>query len=274
MNKTTDKIEKAQELLYDWISHFDKRSLESIKKNCDYLNKIHELQLPNPIWGIFWPLVFNGVIDHIGNGYYALSSTIVLDFSTHSYYINASKGKQKSERVLVGIDLSGPVMDTEYKVMTPVPLDILKTYPSIKDVVDGFPKTLQDESNLKYVYSRSRRGLAELEQNGLTRYFSLPDSLYIRELPSRNINPEAYAIAYCLSRAVNGEPNGIYNQKTKILKMTTFAMPFMIYRVLLMECMAFKILPRKEEYNYIFENISVNMVKQLNRIFCNSIDYE
>ena len=37
MNKSTDKIQKAQELLYDWISHFDKRSLESIKKNCDYL---------------------------------------------------------------------------------------------------------------------------------------------------------------------------------------------------------------------------------------------
>ena len=78
MNKSTDKIQKAQELLYDWISHFDKRSLESIKKNCDYLDNIYELQLTNPIWGIFWPLVFNGVIDHIGNGYYALSSTIIL----------------------------------------------------------------------------------------------------------------------------------------------------------------------------------------------------
>ena len=52
MNKSTDKIQKAQELLYDWISHFDKRSLESIKKNCDYLNNIYELQLTNPIWGI------------------------------------------------------------------------------------------------------------------------------------------------------------------------------------------------------------------------------
>lgn len=158
--------------------------------------------------------------------------------------------------------------------MRPVPLAILKTYPTIKDVVDGFPQTLQDESNLKYANSRTRRGLAELEQNGLTRYFSLPESLYIRELPSRNINPEAYAIAYCLTRVVNGEPNGIYYQKTKVLKMPTFAMPFMIYRVLLIECMAFKKLPHQEEYNYVFENISVDIIKQLNRILCNSINYE
>jgi hypothetical protein len=217
---------------------------------------------------------FNCGIGHIGNGYYALSSTIVLDFSTHSYFVNASKVIQKSEKVLVGIELAGPLTETEYKVMRPAPLAILKTYPSIKDVVDAFPKTLQDESNLKYANSRTRRGLAELEQNGLTRYFSLPESLYIRELPSRNINPEAYAIAYCLTRVVNGEPNGIYNQKTKVLKMPTFAMPFMIYRVLLIECMAFKKLPRQEEYNYVFENISVDIIKQLNRILCNSISYE
>ena len=61
--------------------------------------------------------------------------------------------------------------------MRPVPLAILKTYPTIKDVVESFPKTLQDESNLKYANSRTRRGLAELEQNGLTRYFSLLNHL-------------------------------------------------------------------------------------------------
>ena len=274
MSRSADKIQKAQQLLYVWISHFDKRSLESIKQNCDYLNNVHELQLSNPIWGIFWPLVFNGVIDHVGNGYYALSGSIVLDYSTHCYYINASPSKQKGEKVFVGIELAKSVEGTDYKVMRPVPLTILKQYPNIKDVVDNFPKTLQDESNLKYAYTRTRRGLAELEQNGLTRYFSLPESLYIRELPSRNINPEAYALAYCLTRVVNDEPNGVYNKSTKTLKMPSFAMPFMLYRVLLMECLASKQFPRQTDNNYVFENVSIDVVKQLNRILCNSIYYE
>ena len=274
MSKSTDKIHNAQQLLYVWISHFDRRSLESIKQKCDYLNNIHELQLQNPIWGIFWPLVFNGVIDHIGNGYYALSDSIVLDYSTHCYYINASPNTQKSEDVFIGIKLAQSVEETDFKVMRPVPHTILKQYPNIKDVVDKFPNTLQDESILKYIYPKTRQGLAELEQNGLTRYFSIPESLYIRELPSRNINPEAYALAYCLTRVVNDEPNGVYDKSSKTLKMPSFAMPFMLYRVLLMECMASKQLPRQTENNYVFENISIDVVKQLNRILCNSIHYE
>ena len=82
MNK--DDIEKAQQLLYVWISKFENRSLDSIKQKCDYLNEIFHFELPNPIWGIFWPLVFNGVIDHVGKGYYALSEPIVLDYGRDS----------------------------------------------------------------------------------------------------------------------------------------------------------------------------------------------
>ena len=62
MNK--GNIEQAQQLLYVWISNFDKRSLVSIKQSCDYLNEICHLKLQNPIWGIFWPLVFNPTCSH------------------------------------------------------------------------------------------------------------------------------------------------------------------------------------------------------------------
>lgn len=272
MNK--ECINRVQQLLYVWISKFDKRSLESIKQSCDYLNEIYHLELQNPIWGIFWPLVFNGVIDHIGNGFYALSEPIVLDYGTHFYYINVFPQKVKSEYVSVGITLSETFEEVECKTMRPSAITILKSYPCIKDVVDAFPKSLEDESNLKYVNWKSRRGLAELEKEGLTRYFSLPEQLYLRQLPSRAINPEAFAISYCLTRAINNELNGKYNAATHQLTMPSFAMPFMVYRVLLLECMASKQLPQKQVSDYIFENISTRTIKQLNRIFCNSIQYE
>lgn len=272
MNK--ECIERAQRLLYVWISNFDKRSLESIKQNCDYLNEIYHLELQNPIWGIFWPLVFNGVIDHAGNGFYALSEPIVLDYGTHFYYINVFPQKVKSEHVVVGITLSETFEEVECKAMHPSAVAILKSYPCIKDVVDAFPKSLEDESHLKYVNWKSQRGLAELEKDGLTRYFSLPEQRYLRQLPSKDINPEAYALSYCLTRVVSNELNGKYNDSTHQLTMPSFAMPFMVYRVLLLECMASKQLPRKHDSNYIFENISAGTAKQLNRIFCNSIQYE
>lgn len=266
-----DNIEKFQQLLYVWISYFDKRSLESIKQNCDYLNEMYHLELQKPIWGIFWPLVFNGVVDHVGNGFYTLSKPIVLDYGTHFYYINVLPKKVKSEYVSAGITLSETYEEMECKKICPSPVTILKTYPSIRDVVDTFPKSLEDESNLRYVNWKSKRGLAELEREGLTRYFSLPEQLYLRQLPSRAINPEAYAISYCLTRVVNNEPNGKFNRSTHRLTMPNFAMPFMIYRILLLECMASKALPRKQGDEFIFEHISNDTVKQLDRIFCGNI---
>ncbi|MCD8236107.1 MAG: hypothetical protein LUD00_05525 [Prevotellaceae bacterium] len=272
MNK--EGIERVQQLLYVWISNFDKKSLENIKQNCDYLNEIYHLELQNPIWGIFWPLVFNGVIDHLGNGYYTLSEPIVLDYGTHFYYINVFPKEVKSKHVSAGITFSETYEEVKCKTMCPSAIAILKSYPCIKDVVDKFDVGNEDESNLKYVNWKSKRGLAELEKEGLTRYFSLPEKLYLRQLPSRAINPEAYALSYCLTRVVNNELNGRYNGSTHQLTMPTFAMPFMVYRVLLLECMASKQLPRKQVNNYIFENISTGTVKQLNRIFCNTIQYE
>lgn len=271
MNK--GDIEKVQQLLYVWISNFDKRSLESIKQNCDYLNDIYLLELKNPIWAIFWPLVFNGVIDHVGNGFYALSEPIVLDYGTHFYYINVLPKKVKSIHISAGISFSEAYEGVECKTMRPSAITILKSYPCIKNVVDTFPKSLEDESKLKYINRKYRRGLAELN-DGLTRYFSLPEQLYLRQLPSRTINPEAYALSYSLTRVVNSELNGKYNHYTHQLTMPSFAMPFMIYRVLLLECMESKQLPHKQVGNYVFENIPIGVVKQLNRIFCNSIQYE
>lgn len=266
--------EQVQELLYVWISNFDKRSLESIKQNCDYLNEIYHLELRNPIWGIFWPLVFNGVIDHVGNGFYALSEPIVLDYGTHFYYINVLPQKVKSKHISIGISLSETFEDVGCKTMRPSAIAILKSYPCIKDVVDSFPLSLEDESNLKYVNWKFKRGLAELDKDGLICFFSLPEQLYLRQLPSRTVNPEAYALSYCLTRVVNNELNGKYDQSIHQLTMPAFAMPFMVYRVLLLECMVSKQLPRKQASDYVFKNIPTEIVNQLNRIFCNSIQYE
>lgn len=272
MDNVTSEVIKNQELLYIWISKFNKRSLISIKKNCEHLNEAMNLQFSNPMWGIFWPLVFNGVVDHIGDGYYALTNPIVLEYDTHSYYINAEPVSQSGKSVAVGITECDFKEEHGYKTMSPSALCILKTFPCVKDVVDNFRHvTLQDESELKYLCKG--RGLAELK-NGLKRFFSIPEKTDIRELPSREINPEAYAIAYSLTRIENDESNGSYNKDKKILLMPTFALPFMLYRVLMLECMASRKLPYRQHHQYVFENISLETVKQLNRILCNSIRYE
>lgn len=275
MSNTKENIFNIQKMLYVWLSNYDKRNLEVIKTNCDYLNESYELQLSNPIWSIFWPLVFNGLVDYVENGYYAVTKPVIIDCKTHFYCVNFKPQCRSEETSMVGIYYSES-KPTESNVKTIIhnSLPVLKQMPAINEVVGSFPKTLQDETALEYYNWKRKRGIAKLEKEGLVRYFSIPEKLFIRELPSRNIHPEAFAIAYCLSRAINNEGNGRYVQANQTLYLPTFALPFCIYRLLLLDSMKTGILPQNIGKEYEFNGISPEMVKELNRILCNSIRYE
>ena len=69
-----NNILKAQESLYIWLASFEKRSYDMIRQSCDYLNVQYGLGIENnAVWKIFYPLVYSGVVDHIGKGYFALN---------------------------------------------------------------------------------------------------------------------------------------------------------------------------------------------------------
>ena len=60
----------------------------------------------------------------------------------------------------------------------------------------------------------------------------------------------------------------------KKLVTPSFALPYTLYRVLQLETMSSRILPKKDGREYIFDGVSTTVVKELNRILCNSISYE
>lgn len=272
---SNQKRYEAQKLLYVWLSKLGRKSLDSIKANCDYLAENQETKSHDPIWEIFWPLVFSGVADHAGKGYYALTEPLILNYKTHFYYINILPKECKSKEIAVGIYVSDTLVNEHNVKMIEVePKAILKKFPPIDNVVDSFDKSIQDENELKYYNSKTRKGVAKLEKEGLKKFFSIPDKGYMRELPSKTNNPEAFAIAYCYGRIINGETNGTYNRNLRRLVMPKFAMPFTLYRVLQLETMKTQHLPQKSKDSYIFNDVSVSVVKELNRIFCNSIKYE
>lgn len=96
----------------------------------------------------------------------------------------------------------------------------------------------------------------------------------MRELPDRTINPDAFALAYCYGRVINKESNGTYYLDQKQLVTPSFALPFMLYRVLQLETMTSRHFPKIKGDVYIFDGVSMGVVKELNRIFCNSMRYE
>lgn len=268
-------LTNLQNLLYVWLSKFEKRSLENIKVHCNFLNESYKLNLSYPNWSIFWPLVFNGLIDHVGKGYYALTAPIIIDYGTHFVYINHRPNNVKNRQLAIGIYLSDNLENPrKYSIIKVNPLSILKRFPTVKDIVDGFPISLREEKDLNYYNKNYKRGIAKLESDGFTHYFSIPEELYMRELPSRTINPEAFAIAFCYSRAINKESNGIYNEENKILALPTFAFPYLLYRTLLLHSLSNGIMPEANGKYYYFKNAPKSYVKQLNRILCKSIIYE
>ena len=233
------------------------------------------LNLPYPNWSIFWPLVFNGLIDHIGKGYYALTAPVIIDYGSHYVYINYKPNNVKSKQLTIGVYLSKELDNPrDFAVIKVNPLSTLKKFPTVKDVVDSFDKSHQDPKELEYYHWKSGKGIAKLEAGGLTRYFSIPEEPYMRELPSRTINPEAFAIAYCFSRAINNEPNGRYKEATNTLALPTFALPYLLYRTFLLHALSEGVMPEVREKYYVFNNIPASYVRQLNRILCNSIVYE
>jgi hypothetical protein len=219
--------------------------------------------------------VFSGVADHTGKGYYALTEPLILKFESHCYHINNIPISEKFKEVSVGIYITeGLKNEYDIKKIEVDPKAILKNYPSVDKVVDNFSKSIQDEKELKYYDWKNRIGVAELEKEGLKRFFSYPAKAYMRELPDRTINPDAFAIAYCYGRAISGEGNGTYYSEQKELVTPAFAIPFTLYRVLQLETMKKKTLPEKEDNIYVYKGVSSSVVKELNRILCNSIRYE
>ena len=129
---------KAQELLYNWMSNFEKRSYSQIKEACNFLNMSLNLNLgEHPVAHLLFPLVYTGVIDHVGQDYYALSQPVMIDFGSYIYSINSMTGLGSGENVPVGwallIKEQVPEQVTMLKLNS---LSVLKSFPRIDYVIE------------------------------------------------------------------------------------------------------------------------------------------
>lgn len=268
-------IYKAQMLLYKWLTHFERKSYNSINEVCEYLNEVKHLDIHGkPIWKLFFPLVMNGVVDYAGKDSYSVAPPLILTFKSHSYLLNGDTSS---------CDINVPVgyrllesNDSQLQFVDNVGIStfaLLKSFPAIDDIVKGWNWSTQDETILEYHNLKTHIGVAEIK-NGMSRYFSIPNESFMKEIPSRSANPDAYNIGIYYERIVNNEKNGYYNSSIRELKMCSFGIPFILFRALMIDGLEKKMFPAEEKDVYVFYNISPKVVKELNRILCKSISYE
>ena len=269
-----NNIIKAQEALYLWLSSFDKRRYDLIRQSCDYLNIQYDLGIESyAVWKIFYPLVYSGVVEHIGNGYYAQTEPMTIDFGTHYVLINNKDENSSKTKESIGISLFDKKKGTisHQNVIQFHALQIFSNFPTISSVVDGFYESIVEEDKFEYHNYKSKKGVAELKDGGLKRYFSMPQDGYQRQIPDKTINPDALNISYYFERVVNNQYNGHYNVQTRDLHLEAFGLPILVHRVLMLDCLSRKNMPTKSNTEYHYSGIQYKIVKELNRILNNSI---
>lgn len=273
MNRTN--IDIARELLLRWIACGERKySYESIRKNCEYLDQAYELGLNgDAVWILFQPLFRTGVVEFAGRDCYALSPTIAIEQEGLLIYNSHLPQKETNYTTFTGIYKTHNPEDVEgMKIIHFDAETILKHIPSVRDVVDSFPVSIEDLTRAEYYHRKGAKGLTKRLGDGAVRYFYIHELLYQREVPGRDTNPDAFSIAYNYSRSINGEPSGKYSNQ--MLRMFSFGLPSSIEKILFIESMTHGKMP-EDTYRYkLFPSIKPNVVKQLNRILCNTIEYE
>ena len=268
-------IIKAQKLLYTWIGCYEKRSYTQIKEACAFLNSSYDLGLGDrPVWELFYPMLYSGVIDHVGKEYYSLTSPVALAFETHAYLLNCGEKGHSSSRIPIGYtEVASDAIPEGVPVLRMNTLSVLKSFPAVDDVVDTWQTSVLDEEQLTYHDTKARIGVAEYT-NGHTLYFSVPGKNYLKEMPSRALNPDAFNIGTSFERVLNGRGNGRYDREKKELRVRRFAFPLLLYRSLSIDGMSVKAFPESSGEDFVFKNVSPATVKEVNRILCKSIAYE
>lgn len=274
MSKTASY--KAQELLYGWMSNFEKRSYSQIKEACNFLNMSLDLNLgERPVVHLLYPLLYTGVIDHVGRDYYALTRPVIIGFGSHAYAVNCMDARKSGPKMPVGWSvLDKERMPENAPLLKMSSLSALKSFPRIEHVIETWDSSLQDATELSYHDFNCHVGVAEYRSEGRTKFFSIPEKSVLKEIPSREINPDAYRVAICYERSLTGQANGVYDKKRKLLRVQSFAFPFVLYRALMFDGLAVQMFPKEENGYFLFENISPSVAKELNRILCKSVRYE
>ncbi len=262
-------MEKAQELLYIWLKEVGEVSYERIKQTCIYLNTKFGYSLEKPTHHFFYPLLYYGVVEFSGNGKFCITPECVTSKGKNNHIIiNSEKNDSSLVIACIGIQISKSddmlCRENRYNFSLE---SILTQIPTIESCV----LTYQQINNVKpsdFVHSN---GVSKKKNDSQRCYFIDSQKGIYYAIPHQSINPDAINIATCYGRVVDSEHNGIYDTTTKRLKMRTYRMPILLYRLLMIESLFCGEMPYIDNGYYVFSNISRKAYIELNRVLCNSI---
>lgn len=267
---------KAQSLLLGWMSFKGLVSYNVIKSYCKYLNQQYHLgEDERPAWKIFMPLFIQGNIDTIGDGKFRVTEPLLIKGKCGYVYTNIFNEKYQDETDFPFVYYSNVRPKYDFSIeYTFYAKSILKSIPSIDKIVDNFNRlTINDFTNFDFKCKKKNIGIAKRIDSTAYNYFIYPNRKIV-SIPSWDTAPEANNLAFCYSRVICEESNGSYSSEKNVLRVKKIHFPIILYRILLIESILRGGKPTRDFDYYIFDNISKEIVEELNKILCKSISYE
>lgn len=259
-----------QTILYNWIKQKEDILYPQISASCRFLNEKYNLNLKNPAFELFYPLLYSGVVDYRGEHRYHLTPNCIIGKrkGVNRIIVNPNHIEAMTPTNTVGLYFQKAAQNNTEPINYSFSLaTILKTIPTLRDCVHSYKEKFNKDINGLKFLDNATCGLIPGEFN--TNHFV--DDKIVYKITHPSINPDAINIAHCYHRVINKNRNGHYDLKKKILRMYSFHLPFTIYRLLMIESLLSGIEPYVENYYYVFHNINKKSITQLNRIFCDSI---
>lgn len=253
-------MERAQKLLYQWLTERGRVRYERIKDICEYLNILCDLGLQKPINNIFYPLLYSGIVEFIGDSRYHITPTCAISNNKKTIIVNPLLLEALERTSYIGLYRGECECTNSYQFNLN---SILAAFPTIEQYIHS----LQSTFSWRTSDFTNNIGVVQKIDDSFNQYFIEGKKCY--SIPHQFVNPDAINIAYCYERVKNG--NGVYDARTKTLRLKKFRIPIMIYRVLLVETLLNDSEVFIENDYYVFNHIDRKAYVELSRIFCKSI---
>lgn len=262
-------MKEAQKLLYIWLKEVGEISYERIKQSCIYLNTKFEYSLEKPIHYLFYPLLYDGIVEFSGNGKFCVTpECIISKGKTNHIMVNSRITDSSLCATSIGIQTSKRAELMSHKNRYDFNLEsILKQIPTVESCVLAY----QEVYNIKVSEFVNTNGVSKKNNNSQRHYFIDLQKGKCYLIPHQSMNPDAINIATCYERIINSINNGIYNISSKELRFRVYRMPILLYRALMIESLFYGKMPYIDNGYYVFNNISRKAYLELNRVLCNSI---
>lgn len=287
----TTTLEELQALFFKWFKCFESRNINQIRVHTKNLLASYEYETKSSLFKIFYPLVRYGLIEFCGDGTYTLSNPILL-FYTDNKAVGVNLNsvqieKSKNSFQLHTIDQFGIVRfeatekeivdfskETDIQLSKPNISEYLSNFPKVKNcinAVNGFEPTYFSNFEEKFDIKSRKWVKGRNESLGLFRNSETAQKYYFIEngvtysIPSNAQNPDTRPIVesyiYCKKNSFK------YYTETKELNVGSVNLPILIERVLRLASLFETNVYSKEYNNQIYNNITKNVIFQLDRIF-------